>query len=1520
MLAACCVLFYSAVASAVTVDETFVFGSVNQPPAVEFQGSLTGQPRFNSGVNYFDMAGSVQVVSPAYQAGVFVPDGTPVPSPFPVEGFAWNDTWGWISFKCAGGLNRGQACGGTYQTFINITSFPIGDFTGQAWNPQIGTIDFDSGNVELDFSNGRISGYAWNDSVGWLYFTGEINPIPALSGFTCGNSLIEAPEQCDDGNLVNSDVCRNDCSFNACGDGYVTSGEQCDDNNVVNGDGCNSTCQNEVLPTCGDGVPQTGEWCDDGNSVNNDECKNNCTFGVCGDNVLFGLVNGGTEQCDDGNTTNGDGCNASCEVEPPAAICGDGTRQAAGEDGIAGNADDEECDDGTGNRWEGLCLPICKKAACGDTYLYPAIEQCDDGNTVSGDGCTGTSGPIATWCKKEASAPPPQCGNNVTTSPETCDDGNTINGDGCSSTCLVEPSVCGDGFLNLYTEECDDGDLYSGDGCSSLCQDEVSGAVCGNGSIEPNSAHVGNEECDDGNTANGDGCNQKCKAEVAWCGDGTVNGTEKCDDANLNDNDVCKNNCTFGSYGICGNGSIDFGEDCDDGNSQNGDSCSSTCQNEVLSDPADPDSPVVPEEPDDPFISINDCEDVVEYFSKLFNIELDPELICNESCGNGYLEGDETCDDGNNQNGDGCSASCEDTTIGAVCGNGIEEIDEECDDGGNESGDGCSAYCEDEDQVITLDDPTCEEAFEIFEDVLNIDIYAEGFCNTEPYCGDGYWDIGEECDPTDPLDPYSIYCNDWCEFYPVGWCGDGIQDPGEECDDGNFQDGDGCDEWCEYEYEADTCGNGLWSLGEECEAGVPASIPSSPAGLYCSNECELFTGDTCGDGNPGGDLDAGEECDYASSAPLPPDTVCTASCELEALPPQLTCFPFTDVTKRFDVTKGDVYDIFVQLNCLEEATLQAPWQVSINGATGFTASNTVYCNQLNGTGTDCLFQVPLSNPINGPETGMTKIGEVYSYAPTGYVSKSDNDNSYTLNSVEVKVMNTSGNQLYKEDVPVNYSMDFRPLVESVTLTDHAVSYVELNHDQPAAILSKLYVNVSARAQGIFTLGVDDIGGLGYKFLFDNNLSGTVQANIPADTDQFTTPLVNLFSGTFRFYMSSNGTLPLAKIVNFPLQTLGTPYGENINLAIHYIKGAKHVWYNADHIPDAEDFRVDGYGVQIGGPINTDKILGASAGFTQVGNVGETVTRKDIASNVARIVKKNDIAPSAPVNMSFSTNNNFLPSISGGDFLDYQVSTGGDLITDQYIYYFKDDVVLSLSGGLKNAKNRAIIVEGGDVYIDSNITNLLLNNNPANALSKLEIIALKDKEGRGGNVFIAPSVTYFSANIFTDGSMFPYDGTKSGDVPDFKDLEENGHLDNQLTFEGSLTSNNTIGGAESTVCTAVDPCYKGDGSRTTVQNIAKIYDLDYFRRHGLIPGNTDSAGNPQDCDGDSTLEITGLNILTTHTCGAPSASTPKSDMNPAGTHSSVRATNENYGMYFNYIAPAQNSVIFRGAGKVNVSGN
>jgi fibro-slime domain-containing protein len=221
--------------------------------------------------------------------------------------------------------------------------------------------------------------------------------------------------------------------------------------------------------------------------------------------------------------------------------------------------------------------PDMPTASCGNGTL-DGTEQCDDGNSQSGDGCSKI-------CQIESNHDCPKvgqpcvnqavCGNGLLTSDETCDDGNTADGDGCSADCKNVESgwqcrvpgkpctpSCGDG-VTTGGEVCDDGNRANGDGCSALCRLEAgfkcqgspsqcSRTTCGDGQQE------GAEGCDDGNTMPFDGCSADCQSEpdcssgscTSKCGDGIVLG-ESCDDGNAASADGCSRDCTVEAGWTC---------------------------------------------------------------------------------------------------------------------------------------------------------------------------------------------------------------------------------------------------------------------------------------------------------------------------------------------------------------------------------------------------------------------------------------------------------------------------------------------------------------------------------------------------------------------------------------------------------------------------------------------------------------------------------------------------------------------------------------------------------------------------------------------------------------------------------------------------------------------------------------------------------------------------------------------------------------------------------------------------------
>ncbi len=224
---------------------------------------------------------------------------------------------------------------------------------------------------------------------------------------------------------------------------------------------------------------------------------------------------------------------------------------------------------------------------------------------------------------------------------------------------------------------------------------------------------------------------------------------------------------------ICGDGILDndMGEACDDGNIIDGDGCSAQCLTEETEE-------VIEENQEG-----NDGDDGEE------------EPIDISVCGDGTIDGSETCDDGNLEIGDGCSDSCNLETgfscsgtpslCTATCGDGTVAGTEQCDDGNIDNGDGCASTCVNEEVVF-------------FDSV----------------CGNHIVESGEECDLANlrgVLTDEHSGCDGTCHIMPgftcsgnpsicAAICGDGDILGSEWCDDGNTDNGDGCDSYCNIEF------------------------------------------------------------------------------------------------------------------------------------------------------------------------------------------------------------------------------------------------------------------------------------------------------------------------------------------------------------------------------------------------------------------------------------------------------------------------------------------------------------------------------------------------------------------------------------------------------------------------------------------------------------------------------------------------------------------------------------------------
>jgi cysteine-rich repeat protein len=224
---------------------------------------------------------------------------------------------------------------------------------------------------------------------------------PCTVGDACAGGTCKAGKalDCNDGNPCTSDACdlklgcthtANSAACNAddsaCTVGDACSGQKCiagTAKNCADSEPCTAdTCDPKTGDCKHDGAAAQGQACDaDGNLCTGpDTCK--CTSSFC---TAATCVVGPALNCDDQNPCTTDACDKQkgCTYTPFVDQAGCGL-----------------------NQWclAGKCVP---KPYCGNGKIDQPEEECDDGNQVSGDGCSAT-------CKKEG-AKLPQPGGLVIT-------------------------------------------------------------------------------------------------------------------------------------------------------------------------------------------------------------------------------------------------------------------------------------------------------------------------------------------------------------------------------------------------------------------------------------------------------------------------------------------------------------------------------------------------------------------------------------------------------------------------------------------------------------------------------------------------------------------------------------------------------------------------------------------------------------------------------------------------------------------------------------------------------------------------------------------------------------------------------------------------------------------------------------------------------------------------------------------------------------------------------------------------
>ncbi len=335
---------------------------------------------------------------------------------------------------------------------------------------------------------------------------------------------------------------------------------------------------------------------------------------------------------------------------------------------------------------------------------------------------------------------PTACGNNIleTAANEQCEDGNTTNGDGCSSTCTIEPEgviTPPTGLLSGDISPAADVDIYAVDVTGTMyLRAEVTDAA-GTGCpgdvvldlLAPDGITQLGTDDDDGNgtcplinpivdsfarglttgryylrvrgvnaTTTAIGYRLRVSATPNLCGNGALEAPEQCDDSNTTAADGCSATCQFETVGTAMGMGASFSDAitpirnvdyyavvvtqgqsiraetfaptaglCSAGNDTVIRLWNSTRTTQIVSadqggigacsllDPASNLS-VRNLAAGTYYVSVEDYQNNGTIAAYVLDIQ-----IRNPGCGNGWLDGADQCDDGNTMSGDGSSSTCQ---------------------------------------------------------------------------------------------------------------------------------------------------------------------------------------------------------------------------------------------------------------------------------------------------------------------------------------------------------------------------------------------------------------------------------------------------------------------------------------------------------------------------------------------------------------------------------------------------------------------------------------------------------------------------------------------------------------------------------------------------------------------------------------------------------------------------------------------------------------------------------------------
>lgn len=346
----------------------------------------------------------------------------------------------------------------------------------------------------------------------------------------------------------------------------------------------------------------------------------------------------------------------------------------------------------------------------------------------------------------------------------------------------------------------------------------------------------------------------------------------------------------------------------------------------------------------------------------------------------------------------------------------------------------------------------------------------------------------------------------------------------------------------------------------------------------------------------------------------------------------------------------------------------------------------------------------------------------------------------------------------------------------------------------------------------------------YSFAFNGstaaNLNGSGEYNVDGAYYGDTDPVTIGRGASINSPLGTSGSSSLS-ITMEPNQYIGVPMDAQVNFGID-----QYIAYNAGD-PILTQFtiypavnNIDGISLQSSG-LGTSGIVSGNNVFENVaGRDLESITttssaelQKEIRRNVAQLTRNMDLTNCLASTTTLTT----LP-VAASDCVVI------DSVNDTIIAVYDG----AGSGGTLNLGNGSlvtvpadtrytlIVLNGGNINIEENI-------NYGDNRSSFGMIALSDDTGLGGHVFVDPDPTNIVGLLYAEGSLL---SSPDAGVNLYYGAGANTtDLTNQLYWQGSIASKNTIGGSPSSTLPSGVDCSPWPDT----QSCAQAHDLDFLRR-------------------------------------------------------------------------------------------